>query len=266
MRIYRLISLVLLLLLVPIVSTAAPKAKLWSYWNQSGDDNRSTIIEHSRWDEFLRRNLDSNHSSGINRMGYGDVMDSDRRMLQDYVGDMEKVTVTELNPAEQMAYWINLYNAVTVLLVIDHYPVESITDINKPWDRKLLRIEDQEVSLNDIEHRILRPIYRDNRIHYAVNCASIGCPNLQPEAFTARNLDELLERGAREYASHPRGVSIEDNEMTLSSIYKWFKEDFGGNKREVLAHIARYAPSEMAKKIEGYEGRIRYGYDWSINE
>ena len=120
---------------------------------------------------------------------------------------MAAVRVSGLGRDEQCAYWINLYNALTLEVVLDHYPVDSIRDIDispglfsqGPWGKKLITVEGEQVSLNDIEHRILRPIWRDPRIHYAINCASLGCPNLQPRPFTGRTLDHALDLAAMRF-------------------------------------------------------------------
>lgn len=252
---------------------AAPKADLWPRW-ESHDPSSSVAVDHSVWDRFLNRYLITAHPSGINRLRYGDVTAKDRQELGSYIDSLQEIPVSRLNRDEQMAYWINLYNAATVKVVLDHYPVSSITKIDLssglfsrgPWDAKLLEVEGEEVSLNDIEHRILRPIWRDPRVHYAVNCASIGCPNLQNLAYTAANLEALLEKGAREYINHPRGVSFQGNKLVLSSIYDWFQEDFGGSEEGVLRHLRRYAAAELAGRLDGYSGRIGYAYDWSLNE
>jgi hypothetical protein len=205
---------------------------------------------------------------------YGDVTPEDRRRLEAYLDELESVAVSGLNRDEQEAYWINLYNALTVKVILDHYPVSSITKIDLssglfsrgPWDAKLVEIEGESVSLNDVEHRILRPIWKDPRIHYAVNCASLGCPNLQSRVYTSSNLEELLEKGAREYVNHPRGASFEGRRLVLSSIYDWFQEDFGGTEDGVLRHLRRYADPELNGKLANYSGRISYEYDWSLNE
>jgi len=252
---------------------AAPKADLWPRW-ESHDPSSSVVVDHSAWDRFLNRYLITAHPSGINRLRYGDVTAKDRQELGSYIDSLQGIPVSRLNRDEQMAYWINLYNAATVKVVLDHYPVSSITKIDLssglfgrgPWDAKLLEVEGEEVSLNDIEHRILRPIWRDPRVHYAVNCASIGCPNLQNLAYTAANLEVLLEKGAREYINHPRGASFQGNKLVLSSIYDWFQEDFGGSEEGVLRHLRRYAAAELAGRLGGYSGRIGYAYDWSLNE
>jgi hypothetical protein len=253
--------------------TAAPKADLWPRWG-SHDPASTTTVDHTAWDRFLSRYLVTNHPSGINRVRYGEVTSVDRGELESYIESLQGTPVSRLNRDEQMAYWINLYNAVTVDLILDHYPVSSITKIDLssglfskgPWEAKLLEVEGEEISLNDVEHRILRPIWRDPRVHYAVNCASIGCPNLQSRAYTAVNLEVLLEKGAREYVNHPRGASFQGKKLLLSSIYDWFQEDFDGSEEGVLRHLRRHAAPELAGKLEEYSGRIGYEYDWSLNE
>ncbi len=258
---------------VPSGTEAAPKAKLWSYWETYGDSN-DIKVDHTPWNQFMKKYLTTNDPSGINLIQYKSVKAADRQALEQYIKTLVDVRITALSRKEQKAYWINLYNALTVKVILDHYPVESIRDIDLtkgvlsdgPWDAKLLLIEGKEVSLNDIEHRVLRPIFRDNRVHYAVNCASIGCPNLQPEAYTAENTDALLDRSAREYIANPRGVSIEGNRMYLSGIYEWFQEDFGDTEKGVKEHILKYAPPDLARQIRNFRGRIKYRYDWSLNE
>lgn len=252
---------------------AAPKADLWPRWERH-DPAGTAKVDHAAWERFLSRYLVTGHPSGVNRVRYGEVTAVDRRELDSYIGGLQDVAVSGLNRNEQAAYWINLYNALTVKVILDHYPVASITRIDispglfsrGPWDAKLLDIDGQEVSLNDIEHRILRPIWQEPRIHYAVNCASMGCPNLQSRAYTGENLEVLLEKGAREYINHPRGASFRGGKLVLSGIYDWFQEDFGGSEAGVLRHLRRHADAELAAQLENYSGRIGYEYDWSLNE
>ena len=261
------------LLLFGWTVAAAPKSDLWPRW-QSHDPNATTVVDHSALDRFLGRYLVTDDPSGVNRLRYGEVTVQDRTGLESYIADLQSVAVSRLQRDEQKAYWINLYNAATVKVILDHYPVDSITNIDLssglfsrgPWEAKLLSIEGEEVSLNDVEHRILRPIWKDPRIHYAVNCASIGCPNLQRRAYTADNAEELLEKGAREYINHPRGAAFEGRKLVLSSIYDWFQEDFEGTEAGVLRHLRRYADSDLGGRLENFSGRIGYAYDWSLNE
>ena len=143
-------------------------------------------VDHSTWDQFLQSYLVKRNGE-VNRVQYGQVSPTDHAKLSDYIHQLEQTSVRRLHRSEQKAYWINLYNALTVKVILDHYPVKSIRDIdispglfsNGPWGKKLVSIENQKVSLDDIEHRILRPIWKDSRVHYVVNCASICCLNLQ---------------------------------------------------------------------------------------
>ena len=151
-----------------LAALAAPKSELWPRWSASTQNK--VAIDHADWDAFLQANVKPNRS-GIHVVAYGKVSAAYRKALDAYVARMQTVTITKFSRPEQRAYWINLYNATTVKVVLDHYPVQSITKINispglfanGPWGKKLLKIEGEDVSLNDIEHRILRPIWKDPR-------------------------------------------------------------------------------------------------------
>ena len=110
----------------------------------------------------------------------------------------------------------------------------------------------------------MRPIWRDNRIHYAVNCASLGCPNLLKTAFTGANIEALLEQAARDFINHPRGVSVASGELTISSIYDWYEDDFGSNFRELTEHLSIYASPELASRLPAFSSAF-YQYDWDLN-
>ena len=257
---------------------AAPKSKLWPRWQTHNAENRE-VIDHSAWGIILKKYLvtsqlptESSAPVGINLMEYGGVSKIDYDLLKIYLTTLEGISISSFSRPEQRAFWINIYNAATVNLILEHYPVESITNISfsffsfGPWDEELLTIEGEELSLNDIEHRILRPIWQDPRIHYALNCASIGCPNLQPIAFTAKNTDSLLETGASEYINHPRGAKKEDKKLWLSKIFEWYQDDYGGNEAGVLIHIQKYAKENLANSLYEDELEIEYHYDWRLNK
>lgn len=251
---------------------AAPKAELWSRW-QKHDAASKQKIDHSSWDRFLKLFVVAPHPSGIHRVRYRAVTPADYGDLKDYLRSLQALAISRYNRDEQRAYWINLYNALTVELVLSRYPVASIRDINispglfqrGPWGAKLATVEGEKLSLDDIEHRILRPIWKDKRIHYAVNCASLGCPNLQPAAYTAENTEVLLERGAREFINHPRGVSVQKGRLHVSSIYVWFQEDFGGDPEDLMEHWLEYADPPLAQALRKYSGGLSHDYDWRLN-
>lgn len=263
-----------IVLFVPRVEALfAPKSDLWERWT-AHSPTATVSIEHGEWDAFLAGNL-VEHGDGVNRVAYAKVSGADRRRLKDYLATLSAVRISDFSRDEQRAYWINLYNALTVDVVLDHYPVDSIRDISispgffsvGPWGKKLIRIEGEEVSLDDIEHRILRPIWKDPRIHYALNCASLGCPMLMPHAFTTANTEALLEQGARDFVNSDHGARFDDGgRLSASSIYDWFQDDFGGDEAGVIGHLRLYARPELAARLGGLTGVYDFDYDWTLND
>lgn len=260
-----------LLILFQQPSQAAPKPELWAVWLTVAD-TETLQPDHSYWQQFLDRRLTSG-KDGVNLVDYAKAS-SERPELRRYLENLQAIPVSKLTRSQQRAFWINLYNAATVSIILDHYPVHSIRDIDispglfadGPWGRKLLSIEGLELSLDDIEHRILRPIWKDNRLHYALNCASIGCPNLQPQAFTAANSEKLLKTASIDYINHPRGAEIVNGELRASSIYKWFQSDFGNSENGVISHLRDYASPTLLTKLNGIAQIEAYNYDWSLND
>ncbi len=255
----------------PGLAMAAPRADLWPHW-QAHDPDSTHRIDHSTWAAFLNRYL-SQGSDGINRIDYRAALNA-RGGLHGYMQELEAVPVSRLNRDEQFAYWVNLYNALTVATVMDHYPVDTIRDIdissglfsNGPWGAALVEVEAMPLTLDDIEHRILRPIWRDARVHYAVNCAALGCPNLYAEPFYAGRLDQQLDDAARDFVNHPRGARIEEGELYVSSIYDWFESDFGGSEMGVINHLKRFAEPGLAAQLNDITEIEDHGYDWLLND
>ena len=267
----RQLVLFMVCLLFSFGATAAPAADPWERWTAHQSGSAATIV-HTAWDTLLKKYV-TQAESGLNRFRYGAVSSADKMVLADYLNALQAIRIGEYNRAEQRAYWINLYNAATVKVVLDRYPVTSIRDIKLggvfsggPWSKKFLRVEGEDVSLDDIEHRILRPIWKDPRIHYAVNCASVGCPNLSDSAYSAGNFDALAEAGARAYINSPRGAREENGTLEVSSIYQWFKADFGGSEAGVVAHLKRYAEPALAARLETITRIDRDSYDWTLND
>ncbi len=266
-----LVGIFAIALCAPVAEAFAPKSELWERWT-AHSPSASATIDHSAWDAFLAKNLVS-HADGVNRIAYAKVSEADRRGLDDYLSALSAVRIGDFSRHEQRSYWINLYNALTVDVVLEHYPVGSIRDISispgffsvGPWGKKLIRVEGEELSLDDIEHRILRPIWKDPRIHYAVNCAALGGPNLMPEAFTASNTEDLLDRGAKDYINSEHGARFDsDTRLIASSLYDWYQQDFGGDEPGVIDHLRSYAGPELATKLEGITDVYDFDYDWTL--
>jgi hypothetical protein len=235
------------------------------------DPQTTMAVDHSAWQRLLERYVSAS-PDGINRFGYARVTVADKAALKSYLGDMQRVKVTALSENEQRAFWINLYNALTIDVVLDHYPVATIRDIGGglfvagPWKKEYVTVEGRKLSLDNVEHDILRKTWRDPRVHYAVNCASISCPNLMAEAFTGAKLERMLNQGARDYVNHPRGARVDRGRLTLSQIYSWYRRDFGSSDGEVIAHVAGFAEPKLKKQLADIKTIAGYDYDWSLNE
>lgn len=243
---------------------AAPKSELWDYWVQN-DQLNSQEVSHQAWQQLLDSYLSRQGMHTV--FDYANLQTYDHEKLQAYIDSLTTLDPRTLSKQQQYPYWVNLYNALTVKVIIEHYPISSITKIGGwfrfgPWNIPLIEIANQKLTLNDIEHRILRPIWQDARIHYVVNCASLGCPNLQPEAFTADNMERLLEQAAYEFINSDKGVNIHNRRLTISSIYQWYAEDFGSHD-ELVDHLIHYRP-QLAND-ERIKRRFHYEYDWQLN-
>ncbi len=226
--------------------------------------------EHQEWTAILGKYV-KEAGDGVNRFDYAALKADaeDLAALEAYIASFAEMDFDAMTRDEQFAAWGNLYNAVTVQHIIGRYPVRSIRSgyIVGPWKRVDVVAGGREVSLDDIEHKILRENWDEPRVHYMVNCASYGCPNLMPRAWEAATLEADLEAAASAYINHPRGVTIRNNgTLQVSTIYKWFRADFGGSNDGVIEHLLKYAEPELAEKIRANPRITKHVYDWSLND
>jgi hypothetical protein len=239
-------------------------------------DGAGVTVDHAAFAGLLRTYAAAG-PDGVVRVDYGAFKERGQAALKTYIAQLASVDVSTLNSREQFAFWANLYNAKTLDIVLDHYPVPSIKDISLgggvvaaltggPWKAKVVTVGGLALSLDDIEHGLMRPVSKDPRVHYAVNCASIGCPNLPLAPFTGALLEEQLDAAARAFVNHPRGVSVEGADVIVSSIYHWYKADFGGNDAGLLAHLRRFADPPLRAKLKSASQIADHRYDWSLND
>jgi hypothetical protein len=263
------------LFFVSHIAISAPKKVLLQEW-QASDESSVIVVDHSLWQQVLDQYVVERSQQTYVQYNLLKQVQSNNNtqssIVDQYLEYLATVNPLTLSRQEQQAYWLNLYNAATVQLIVRNYPVSSITKLGKglfsfgPWNDDIVAVNQQKISLNDIEHGILRPIYDDPRIHYAVNCASFSCPNLLTTAFTGENIEALLDKGARDYINHTRAVLVKDDELVLSKIYDWFQEDFGSSEEGVISHIKQYANSDLLEQLNAVNSnKIRYAYDWKLN-
>ena len=219
------------------------------------DEKTTTIVDHSSWDALLQKHVAEN--GDVDYKGFK----ADSTILNDYVNFLaSKVPTEDWSINEQLAYFINVYNANTIKLIIDNYPTKSIKDIKNPWLKDRLMIGTTAYSLADIENGILRKM-NEPRIHFAINCASYSCPKLLNTAYTANNVQDLMERATKEFINNSSKNTLTVNDVKLSEIFKWYKGDFTENG-SLIDYINQYADIKISANAKvGY-----LSYDWSLNE
>ena len=258
LRFNKLPSVTLLLLTLFVTSVSGFHCKITT------PEGSSAPVKHELWDSLLKKH--------VNVDGFVDYkgIRKDSVKLNEYLALLASAHPNKnWSRNEQMAYWINAYNAYTVQLVASHYPVESIKDIrrgvpfiNSVWDIQFIEIEGKEYDLNNLEHGILRSQFKDARIHFAINCASFSCPKLRTEAYVAEKLEEQLEDAATQFINDPDRNIITSEQAEISSIFSWFRSDFKRDAGSVRAYINQYAETPLSK-----EGALKYmPYNWSIND
>jgi len=211
--------------------------------------------DYKSWDTFLKKYVSTS----------GDV---DYKSIKANKKELEAITktfsatsvLTSWSTNDQLAFWINAYNVFTIDLIVNHYPIKSIQNLDggKPWDVKRITIGGKKYSLNNIENDIIRPQFKDARIHFAVNCAAKSCPPILNGAFFSKSLDEQLDTVTKKFINNTKYQNITSGKMTLSKIFDWYKVDFGD--------ISAYINKHSTIKVNNNTAVLYKEYDWSLNE
>jgi len=190
--------------------------------------------------------------------------------LDQYLKILEKTDIKELSRKEQFAFYINAYNVWTIKLILGPYPkIKSIKELGSllksPWKKKICRIDGKVITLDNIEHDILRPKFKDPRVHFAINCASKSCPPLLSEPYRGSILDKQLDESAQAFINNSEENYLKKNTLYISRIFKWFAEDFNN---DVVGFFSEYAENDLKKGLGAKAGKIKIkylDYDWSLN-
>ena len=249
-------------------------------------------FDHSLFDKLLRNNV----TNGM--VNYRNIKDADFGILEQYLHKLENVDPADFEKWDRnskLAFWINAYNAITIYGIVINYPLEyggllarlrfpksSIRQINKVWDRVFTNVMGKGITLNQIEHDILRVEFDEPRIHFAIVCASVGCPRLMSEAYIPEKLDEQINKAAKDFVNRKKYIDYDsgNNILHLSSIFDWYKDDFkysensewldkyGKDERGIVEFVERYSKNEaLRKQMKENKVKIKYlDYDWSLNE
>ena len=228
-------------------------------------------IDHEPWDTLLQKYV---NETGVNYKAWH-ASQEDLNSLDQYIATLSHASARQpADAANQMAYWINAYNAVTIKGIMQEYPTTSIRNFTSEtggynvWKNLLLNVAGQQISLDSMENQILRPM-GDFRIHFAIVCASKGCPPLSNRAFDGECLEDQLAASSKTFFAQAQNFQYDPNQgtMKLSSIIQWFPGDFGADQAAQLRAIAKYLPTEQAQAAANANSvRVSYlDYDWGLN-
>lgn len=265
----------ILAVLVVMIATPASAGKK-SYVGAKAVRGRAVSmdkIDHSAWNGLLQKYVDQD---GMVNYRQWRSSAGDQQQLNRYLSALSTANPTIPATREaQLAFWINAYNAVTVSGILKEYPTTSIRNHTAKvvgyniWHDYQLYVGGTPHSLDTMEHKILRKM-SEPRIHFAIVCASIGCPRLLNEAYVANRIDEQLELNAKDFFSRPQNFKYDAsrNQFQLSSILSWFGEDFGSNQKAQLRRIANWLPTKAAQQaaIRGSVSVSFQDYNWNLNE
>lgn len=218
-------------------------------------DKTSNVFNHNNWNTLLQKHV--SEQGNVNYKG----LKTDRKALLNYISSLSENTPNDSwTKEEKLAYWINAYNAMTIDLILRHYPLESIKDIKDPWDQRYWKLDKKWYNLNEIEHEILRKM-NDPRIHFGIVCASFSCPKLQNEAFEASRIDAQLTLATKAFLNDSNRNEISGNNIKLSKIFQWFAKDFKQNGT-LIDFLNLYSTTEISAKAK----KSFKDYNWNLNE
>lgn len=268
---HRLITAFLAVTLASNLSTAAfcaaPLGRVWEPSRKVSAD----AVTHERLDALLRKYVDED---GYVNYSTWQTSRADRRALLIYLAEIGRADLSKRATREaKLALWINAYNAVTIEGILRVYPTSSIRNHTKKfgyniWEDLPLLVDGREFSLDDMEHKVLRKL-GEPRIHFAIVCASVGCPRLRAEAYTREKMEKQLADNARDFFSRRQNlqVSLSSQRLYLSSILDWFGEDFGSSQAARLRAIRPYLPATARRIVDSGKARVKFlDYNWNLND
>lgn len=249
-------KIIFIIALLPFLSCANSNENSIPEWAYAVENQNSIkAIDHQKWHVLLQKYVTD--KGNVDYKGFK----KDAKALQVYLDELAaNVPQKSWSRNAILAYWINAYNAYTVKLILDNYPVKSIKDIKDPWGKKFFTLGTKKYSLEEIEHEILRKM-NEPRIHFAINCASFSCPNLSNQAYTEAKLESLLEAGAKAFVNDKTKNTITANSIEISKIFDWFSGDFK-TKGTVIDYLNQYSAVKINKNA-----KVKYKeYNWSLND
>ena len=213
-----------------------------------------TAQDYKVFDKLLKTYVDPN-----GRVNYK-MLTKEKTAINQVLDQWQKINAQKLNEKARLAFYINLYNLTTLKVIADNYPIKSIKDIKggKIWDIGLMVLNGKSYSLNELENQLIRGQYKEPRIHFLINCGAKSCPPLHTEAFTEKNIDELMDKRTRQFINDVLSNTITPKQIKISKIFDWYQTDFGN----LVSFINRYSKTKVLNNA-----KISFmDYDWDLNK
>ena len=224
----------------------------------------SRTVDNSSYGKLLKKYVKNNK---VDYLGFK----SEERVLDQYLGVLEKTVLQDLSPLDRFAFYVNVYNAWTIKLILSAYPnLDSIKDLGNlfrsPWSKRIVTIDEGIFTLDEIEHEILRPLFNDPRVHFALSCTAKSCPPLKSEPFEGNIIDRQLDEATSSFLNDQNSNYLEGRILWVNRIFKWYPEDFGG---DIIGFFLKHAAGDFRNRLIEEKGRIKIkylAYDWSLND
>ena len=253
----------------------------WAYGNETYQISDSVhvqiaedsilAIDHGKFARFLANNRKNLPKYGIFGLNYAKISSADKQLLKLYLMDMGEVNLSLYNYDAQYAYWLNIYNAITIVIVLEYYPIPSFRAIEgamkakkSPWSLERFTQNGVQMSLDQVEHDILRGFFLDWRLHFAIHAATISSGSLQATPYKAEQLDAQLEATVRQALLDPHVVSLDGNVLRLDARFHWYRQDFGKSFQDILQILRKYR-EDIANRLP-QDFKIEYFFDWTLND
>ncbi|MCX7116351.1 MAG: DUF547 domain-containing protein [Legionellales bacterium] len=258
-------------MLMTQIAIASFHKNLWPKW-EAHNPLSQKVISHQKWQDFLTHRVITNNE-GIHLVDYSHLTDSDLAELRSYITGMSQLNINQYNRHEQLAFWLNVYNALVVQTIADYYPINSVQEINispgifnvGPWGANLITIQGVQLSLDDIQNRIIRAIFNDPRTHFALNDGTLGAANLSKQAFLGKTIDQQLNQASEDYINSLRGIQVIEGKLIASKIFEWYVDDFGGGEQDLIDHLSNYAHEPLRHQLKKISSINSFTYNWHLN-
>lgn len=263
----RLIAILVLMTAMPLMAAPQPSA-LTQHW-QPHNENSTLEINHAALTAFLQKYLVV-RDDGPNLLHYGQVTTADHRKLQAYIDSLTRISLGQYNRDQQLAYWINLYNAALIDLVLDHYPVSKVTTIGgsaaSPWTMPVVTADGMQLSLDEIKNQILQPIWQEPIIAYGLSYAAIGGPELPASAYQGQNIYVQLRNSAKRFVNSPQGATITDSRLIISRFFDWHRDIFGDDAISLISQLRAHAQPRLSARLDIFDKIAGYRFNWHLND